>query len=65
MANVTVPGKYHFAVKGIIGGVTKVEEYTIGVYAADGEETDLDASSEFYWDGASYDQVVNFTSTKE
>lgn len=65
MTGVTVPGKYHFAVKGTIGGVTKVEEYTIGIYAAGGAETDLDASAEFYWDGANYDQVVNFTSTKE
>lgn len=63
MSGVTVPGKYHFAVRGVIGGVTKVEEYTIGVYTS--SETELDASPEYYWDGSSYDQVVNFTSTKE
>ena len=63
MTGVTVPGKYHFAVKGVIGGVTKVEEYTIGLYTTN--ETEIDAANEFYYDGSSYDQVVNFNSTKE
>ena len=65
MANVTVPGKYHFAVRGDVSGVTRVEEYTIGVYAVGGQETDLDAAPEYYYDGTSFDQVVNFTSGKE
>tara|TARA_X000000950_G_C13906598_1_gene657137 strand:+ start:16 stop:1539 length:1524 start_codon:yes stop_codon:yes gene_type:complete len=63
MSGVTVPGKYHFAVRGEIASATKVEEYTIGVYTT--EETELDSSNEYYYDGSSYDQVVNFTSTKE
>ena len=63
MSGVAVPGKYHFAVRGEIDSVTKVEEYTIGLYTT--EETEIDAANEFYWDGSSYDQVVNFTSTKE
>jgi len=64
MANVTVPGKYHFAVRGEIGGVTKVEEYTVGVYTT--AETELDSANEYYYDGeAGYDQVVLFNSTKE
>lgn len=63
MTGVSVPGKYHFAVRGEIGGVTKVEEFTIGVYTTSEEE--LDAANEFYYDGSSYDQVVNFNSTKE
>ena len=63
-ANVTVPGRYHFAVKGTVSGVTLVEEYSIGVYQTDANE--LDTSSEFYYDSdnASYDQVVNFNATK-
>ena len=63
MSGVTIPGKYHFAVRGEIDSVTKVEEYTIGLYTT--EETEIDAANEYYWDGSSYDQVVNFTSTKE
>ena len=64
MANVTVPGKYHFAVRGEIGGVTKVEEYTVGVYTS--AESELDSANEYYFDGeAGYDQVVQFNSTKE
>lgn len=63
-ANVTVPGRYHFAVKGTISGTTLVEEYTIGVYETDPNE--LDTSVEFYYDSgtSSYDQVVNFNATK-
>ena len=63
-ANVTVPGRYHFAVKGTVSGVTLVEEYSIGVYETDANE--LDTSSEFYYDSdnATYDQVVNFNATK-
>jgi subtilisin family serine protease len=64
MGNVTVPGKYHFAVRGEVGGVTKVEEYTVGVYTT--AETELDSANEYYFDGeAGYDQVVQFNSTKE
>ena len=64
MTNVTVPGKYHFAVRGEIGGVTKVEEYTVGVYTT--AESELDSANEYYYDGeAGYDQVVQFNSTKE
>ena len=63
MSGVTVPGKYHFAVRGEIGGVTKVEEFTIGLYTTSEEE--IDAANEFYYDGTNYDQVVNFNSTKE
>lgn len=64
-ANVTVPGRYHFAVKGTISGTTLVEEYSIGVYETDPNE--LDTSAEFYYDSgtSSYDQVVNFNATKE
>ena len=63
-ANVTVPGRYHFAVKGTISGTTLVEEYTIGVYETDPNE--LDTSNEYYFDSgtSSYDQVVNFNATK-
>jgi len=64
-ANVTVPGRYHFAVKGTVSGTTLVEEYSIGVYQTDPNE--LDTSPEYYYDSgtSSYDQVVNFNATKE
>lgn len=65
MTGVTVPGKYHFAIRGDVSGVTRVEEYTVGVYAVGGSETDLDAAPEYYYDGTNFDQVVNFTSSKE
>lgn len=63
-ANVTIPGRYHFAVKGTLSGTTLVEEYTIGVYETDPNE--LDTSNEYYYDSgtSSYDQVVNFNATK-
>ena len=68
MEHVTVPGIYHFAVKGEVSGSILVEEYSIGIYNADVSE--LDSSPEFYYDsdgvGAeAYDQVVNFNATKE
>ena len=65
MANVTVPGIYHFAVRGEVSGTVLVEEYSIGIYSADVSE--LDESSEYYYDStnANYDQVVNFNATKE
>jgi|TARA_B100000073_G_scaffold347142_1_gene360527 hypothetical protein len=65
MANVTVPGIYHFAVRGEVSGTVLVEEYSIGIYTSDVNE--LDTSAEFYYDDANsdYDQVVNFNATKE
>lgn len=65
MANVTVPGIYHFAVRGEVGGTVLVEEYSIGIYTTN--VTELDTSPEFYYDAdnSDYDQVVNFNATKE
>ena len=42
MANVTVPGIYHFAVKGEVSGTVLVEEYSIGIYTSDVGELDDD-----------------------
>ena len=65
MGNVTVPGIYHFAVRGEVSGTVLVEEYSIGIYSSD--VTELDTSAEFYYDSSNsdYDQVVNFNATKE
>ena len=65
MANVTVPGIYHFAVRGEVSGTVLVEEYSVGIYASD--VTELDTSNEYYYDSTNlnYDQVVNFNATKE
>ena len=65
MGNVTVPGIYHFAVRGEVSGTVLVEEYSIGIYTSDVSE--LDTSAEFYYDAdnSDYDQVVNFNATKE
>lgn len=65
MTGVTVPGIYHFAVKGEVSGTVLVEEYSIGIYTTDVSE--LDTSAEFYYDAdnTTYDQVVNFNATKE
>ena len=65
MDGVTVPGKYHFAIRGDVDSVTRVEEYTIGVIATGGQETDLDTAPEYYYDGTNFDQVVNFAFWKE
>ena len=65
MANVTVPGIYHFAVRGEVSGTVLVEEYSVGIYASD--VTELDTSNEYYYDSTNlnYDQVVNVNATKE
>ena len=65
MANVTVPGIYHFAVRGEVSGTVLVEEYSVGIYTSD--VTELDTSNEYYYDSTNlnYDQVVNFNATKE
>lgn len=65
MDGVTVPGKYHFAIRGDVDSVTRVEEYTIGVIATGGQETSLDTAPEYYYDGTNFDQVVNFAFWKE
>jgi len=64
MANVTVPGIYHFAVRGTVANTTLVEEYSIGIYETDVSE--LDESNEYYYDSdnESYDQVINFSASK-
>ena len=64
MTGATVPGIYHFAVKGTVSGTVLVEEFSIGVYTTDVSE--IDGANEYYFDAdtSSYDQVVNFNATK-
>ena len=64
MTGVTVPGIYHFSIRGTIGGVDSINEFSVGLYNTDVAE--LDASPEFYYDSeeTSYDQVVNFNAAK-
>jgi hypothetical protein len=55
-----VPGAFVFAIKGKIGGITKVEEYSIAVYAT--SEDEISGSTQYYYDSESgaYDPVVTF-----
>lgn len=55
-----VPGAFVFAIKGKIGGITKVEEYSIAVYAT--SEDEINGSNQYYYDSESgaYDPVVTF-----
>ena len=64
MTGVTVPGIYHFSIRGTIGGVDSINEFSVGLYNTSVAE--LDASPEFYYDSeeTSYDQVVNFNAAK-
>lgn len=64
MANVTVPGIYHFSLHGNVSGTNSIEEYSIGIYTND--ENELISANEFYYDdeATSYDQVVNFNAAK-
>jgi subtilisin family serine protease len=58
-----VPGVYIFAVRGVVDGVTMVEEYSVGLYNSDLAELDPDADvSSFYYDSdnSEYDEVVNY-----
>jgi len=65
MTGVTVPGIYHFAVRGEVSGTVLVEEFSVGVYTTSVDE--LDGANEYYYDSdnTEYDQVVNFNATKE
>ena len=65
MGGVTVPGIYHFAVRGEVSGTVLVEEFSVGVYTTSADE--LDGANEYYYDSdnTEYDQVVNFNATKE
>ena len=65
MTGVTVPGVYHFAVRGEVSGTVLVEEFSIGIYTTSADE--LDGANEYYYDetNTEYDQVVNFNATKE
>jgi hypothetical protein len=64
MANVTVPGIYHFSLHGNVSGTHSIEEYSIGVYTND--ENELISAPEYYFDddNSDYDQVVNFNAAK-
>lgn len=55
-----VPGAFVFAIKGKINNVTKVEEFSIGVYSTN--LTDLDGADQYYYDAdaGAYDPVVTF-----
>jgi hypothetical protein len=55
-----VPGAFVFAIKGKIGGITKVEEYSIAVYA--NAEEEITSANQYYYDSESnaYDPVVTF-----
>lgn len=65
MTGVTVPGVYHFAVRGEVSGTVLVEEFSIGIYTTSVDE--IDTANEYYYDSdnTTYDQVVNFNATKE
>ncbi len=65
MTGVTVPGVYHFAVRGEVSGTVLVEEFSIGIYTTSADE--IDTANEYYYDSenTTYDQVVNFNATKE
>lgn len=57
------PGVYIFAVRGVVDGVTMVEEYSVGLYNTDIAELDPDADVRtFYYDSdnGEYDEVVNY-----
>ena len=56
------PGIYNFAVKGTVGSKTIVEEYSIGVYAADGSANDLNVADEYYYDDDAndYEAVISY-----
>ena len=65
MANVTVPGIYHFSLHGNVSGTYSIEEYSIGVYTND--ENELISAPGillFFYDNSDYDQVVNFNAAK-
>ena len=64
MANVTVPGIYHFSLHGNVSGSYSIEEYSIGIYETD--EKELISAPEYYYDddNTDYDQVVNFNAAK-
>jgi hypothetical protein len=55
-----VPGAVVFAIKGVVGGETLVEEFSIGVYATDVSE--LAEASSYYYDATAdeYDAVVSY-----
>jgi subtilisin family serine protease len=55
-----VPGAFVFAIKGKIDNITKVEEFSIAVYATNEEE--IEGSTQYYYDSESgaYDPVVTF-----
>ena len=56
------PGIYNFAVKGTVGSKTIVEEYSIGVYPADGSASDLNSADEYYYDDEAndYEAVISY-----
>lgn len=57
------PGVYIFAIRGVVDGITMVEEYSIGLYNTELAELDPDADvSSFYYDpdNTEYDEVVNY-----
>lgn len=55
-----VPGAFVFAIKGKVNNVTKVEEFSIGVYNT--SLNDLEGADQYYYDADSgaYDPVVSF-----
>lgn len=55
-----VPGAFVFAIKGKIDNITKVEEFSIAVYAT--SEDEINGSTQYYYDSESgaYDPVVTF-----
>ena len=55
-----IPGAFVFAIKGKVNNITKVEEFSIGVYNT--SLTDLDGADQYYYDADSgaYDPVVSF-----
>lgn len=56
------PGIYNFAVKGTMGSKTIVEEYSIGVYPAGGQASDLNTADEYYYDDEAndYEAVISY-----
>ena len=58
------PGIYLFAIRGTVDNMMLVEEYSVGLYASDENELNVDSAevSSFYYDtdNTEYDEVLNY-----
>jgi len=58
------PGIYLFAIRGTVDNMMLVEEYSVGLYASDENELNVDTAevSSFYYDtdNTEYDEVLNY-----